>query len=417
VNHFQRFEDNVKYFVNLALAEPGLDPKSFTKKISIALVKEKNSPAIQERINQYAQERKINALVHFTHVDNLEIILKYALIPRIFLEKEAMRIGLRTTLADHQHRDGFKVVSTLSISALDYEMFQKLSKGDEENWAIIFFNIEPIKKHLCNFNPGDISKMMAGVKGLEAMFGDPERREELQLEPWLPTDPGAEVFEYSAIPPFWIKSIYFSTNKHLEKVKRWGSPHGINVEVNNEYFFPANYRESRASFNGDIEDIRKDALWEAFESAIKYSQSSLFIISGWISDRVINDDVLKLFELAIKRGVKICMGYGYKHMGEHEERPDERRALKKLKKLRDSSRGEVENLKVSKYATHEKIIIVDTEYIINGSINWLSSSFSENENDERGTKLISKDLTEKMKKEYEEKFSKLENILVSRNGG
>jgi len=415
VNHFQRFQDNFKYFVNSALAEPGLDPTTFAKRISIALTKEKNTRSEQEKITQYAQERKIERLVHFTHVHNLEVILKYGLIPRIFLEKEAMRIGLRTTLTDHQHRDGFKVVSALSISAPDYEMFQKLSKDDEENWAIILFNLEPLKKHLCNFNPGEIAKMVVGFRGLEAMFGNPETREKLQLDSWVPTDSKAEVFEYSAIPPFWIKKIYFSTDKHVKQVRQWGSPHGISVEVNEKFFNPDDVRRSTgpSTFKGIFKDIRREELWGSFEEAIKGSQRSLFIISGWISDSVVNDGILKLLEEGIKRGVKIFMGYGYEWRGKHEEKPGEKPALKKLKKLRNMTKGSPGDLKVSKYGTHEKLIIVDTEYIINSTNNWLSSKVLDN--DERGTKIISREYTEKNRKIYEEIFSNSENILTSVN--
>jgi hypothetical protein len=395
---------------------PGMEPDTCAKNIAKELEKINDSQEEQERITKYTQDKKIKDLVHFTRVENLKGILKYGLIPRYYLEKKAFRVQvpLRPELFDNQNKKVDKKANNLSISVPDYEMFSKLSKDDDDNWVMILFDLEPLKKHKCDYNPGDNLKLINGSQGLEKMFSDSEKREKWQLDSWLTTNPRATVLDYSKIPQSCIKKILLPTNKHLRKVTDWDCGQKIKVEVNEKLFKDYNYRQSSEPYEGTIIPIDKNAFWETMKSAIRDSRKSLFITSGWISSVVIQKKMLELLKAAIQRGVKIYLAYGFvdHRLSEHKESEPAKTALRKLKELsKETSKAEGE-LNVVKFDNHTKIIIVDADYIIHSSKNWLSTKMY-SKNDEWGTKIISKELAEKTKKEYEEKFSKLKNILDS----
>ena len=91
-------------------------------------------------------------------------------------------------------------------------------------------------------------------------------------------------------------------------------------------------------------------------------------------------------EKAIKRGVKIYLGYGYSNPGRRYEKS--LKAVEALKLLRDLERKTIAykgKLCVKEFNNHAKLILVDTEYRIVGSINWLSNS--EYSNSEYSTKI------------------------------
>ena len=79
-------------------------------------------------------------------------------------------------------------------------------------------------------------------------------------------------------------------------------------------------------------------------------------------------------EDAIKRGVKIYLGYGYsKQFETHQIKPETAEALRRLKNLEQRTANEKGELCVKKFKNHAKVIIVDNKYRIVGSNNWLSN--------------------------------------------
>ena len=391
MNHIQRFESNIHYFIHKALAEPGLDPESYSRKVLLALTKEKNSSIEEKQIAQYIQDRNLKYILHFTHINNLELILRHGLIPRKFLENMDIKSTLKPKFADNQRLEGFKVANSLSISFPDYNFSSKISKNNEENWAVIRFNLKAMLKHKCNYNPGDISKVRSGLEGLEQMFADPEKRTELKLDRYFPTNPLSEIYEYSVIPPSWIEEVHLYTEKYLDTDIGWGSDYGIQVKVDQKFFKPRkDYYSwlSLKSYEGTGKPIDGDAHWEALTSAIENSNNTLCILSGWIRNNVI-DDIFHLLGKALERGVKIYIVYGYKYKGKEHEGSDEE-AINKLMGLKNQefNEGKLYIAKPPK-GIHDKIIVVDTKYTINGSNNWLSNkSFS---NSESSINFTSKD--------------------------
>ena len=123
-----------------------------------------------------------------------------------------------------------------------------------------------------------------------------------------------------------------------------------------------------------IEKIRGKNHLVALESAIIDSQSTLYILSGWVSSSIIKGHIVSLIKKALERGVNTYIGYGYEFKGEHKRSKNAEEALKTLEqiKIEANSRGK---LYINEFPNHEKIILVDNKYIICGSNNWLSNRY------------------------------------------
>jgi phosphatidylserine/phosphatidylglycerophosphate/cardiolipin synthase-like enzyme len=163
------------------------------------------------------------------------------------------------------------------------------------------------------------------------------------------------------------------------------------VKVNQKFFeprighkyWPSSKFEPKADHNYwppqelnkvHVEGIHGDAHWEAFISAIEDSKNTLFILSGWISSAVIDEQVLSLLEDAIKRGVKIYIGYGFSYPHKkHQKSPKANEALESLIDLQQRTIEDKGQLHFKEFKNHSKVIVVDNKYRIVGSNNWLSN--------------------------------------------
>ena len=121
-----------------------------------------------------------------------------------------------------------------------------------------------------------------------------------------------------------------------------------------------------------IEKIRGKDHLKALETAIADSKSTLCILSGWISNSVVDNQISSLLSEAMRRGVEIYIGYGYEFKGQHQRNENTNLALRTLEQIRVqvTDKGK---LYVKEFPNHEKIIVVDNGYIICGSNNWLSN--------------------------------------------
>ena len=107
------------------------------------------------------------------------------------------------------------------------------------------------------------------------------------------------------------------------------------------------------------------------QSQIRGAEQSVMILSGWLSSRVVDSKFLKLVESKLKTGVVFHIGYGWQDSkGEHRSGEDLQIALRGLKQLADKFPN---RLYVAEYATHEKMLVVDSQTIVFGSANWLSN--------------------------------------------
>jgi hypothetical protein len=105
-----------------------------------------------------------------------------------------------------------------------------------------------------------------------------------------------------------------------------------------------------------------------FERSINIVQHRLLIISPWIRDAVLNQIRLVKIKTIVERGVEVFIGYG---LGEDDKpgRDKGDRAIEFLEQLAKRNR----NLHFHELGdTHAKILLVDDQYAVVGSFNWLS---------------------------------------------
>jgi len=242
MNHYRQFSYHIKGLINWLVAEPGLDPKTISKNILAFLSAKNTSMAEETELNKFAEKRNIKCLIHFTHLDNLENILTFGLIPRKFLEEEVIKVALKPKFSDNQRLDGMGEVNCLSVSFPNYKMFYSKSKDNPNDWAVILFNLDVILKHRCKFTSDNLasrqSKPFDGIKGAEQLFSDSNLRQKLKLPSYYTTNPQSEVLEYSVIPPSWIKEVHVKSAEGLARVTRLGNPNKINLKVDRTYFKP-----------------------------------------------------------------------------------------------------------------------------------------------------------------------------------
>lgn len=118
------------------------------------------------------------------------------------------------------------------------------------------------------------------------------------------------------------------------------------------------------------------------------AQHSIFILSGWITSYVVTDSFIAKLRKKLEDGCAICIGYGWQDStGHHKElNPSANRAISKLEALND----EFPSMRLGKYATHEKLFVVDKKFVVYGSNNWLSNA--QFKNHERSLVVYNSDL-------------------------
>jgi phosphatidylserine/phosphatidylglycerophosphate/cardiolipin synthase-like enzyme len=108
--------------------------------------------------------------------------------------------------------------------------------------------------------------------------------------------------------------------------------------------------------------------FNVLKRAFAEAKHTVCILSGWIGSPLLNEEIQQLLRAAVKRGVRIFLGFGYEYGSGHEISPNAKSALSFVNSL-DSSQ-----VMVAKFANHEKVLVVDDAYFIIGSNNWLSNS-------------------------------------------
>ena len=127
-----------------------------------------------------------------------------------------------------------------------------------------------------------------------------------------------------------------------------------------------------------INEVQEHRTW--LINSIKSSKFRICILSGWATSYVIDNDFKLLIKEALKRGVKVYLGFGYQSSDKKINTKFEDKAAKLLWELREwcqniQGDGEIE---VFEFANHAKVLIKDDEYVVIGSFNWLSNAKGRN---------------------------------------
>lgn len=103
---------------------------------------------------------------------------------------------------------------------------------------------------------------------------------------------------------------------------------------------------------------------------IRQAESSVMILSGWVSNKVIDARLLDTISEALKRGVIFYIGFGFENCnGIHEFSRPAKLALASLEDLVRKYPG----ISVGKFNNHQKALVIDKRRVVCGSHNWLSN--------------------------------------------
>lgn len=99
---------------------------------------------------------------------------------------------------------------------------------------------------------------------------------------------------------------------------------------------------------------------------LRTADQSVTLVTPWITKSVVTPEFVEELRLALERGVEIRIGYGLDEWGKDNSDPE---CVSMIEELRgDSHKLSIKHLGDS----HSKILIVDREFAVIGSFNWLS---------------------------------------------
>jgi hypothetical protein len=191
-------------------------------------------------IQEFATERSINYLMHFTRARNLNSILARGLVPRDTLLLEGF------DAFNDQHRlDGTHAVC-MSIGFPNYKMFYGCQKDNAgETWVILVISPRVLWELDCAFCAANAASngvtavplgQRKGLAAMQAMFADwpSKARAELGLPDNYPTNPQAEVLSLQGVPArYFLGVIVLNEAAKQEVLARHP---GLDVRVMAQYF-------------------------------------------------------------------------------------------------------------------------------------------------------------------------------------
>lgn len=174
-------------------------------------------------------------------------------------------------------------------------------------------------------------------------------------------------------------------------------------EMNIQYIDEDEEREEiKELISGIKETIKEDnslkyimnyEIREKFKAYLDTAQESLYIISPWMNNYIINNEFIKSLENLLKRGVKVRIIYGISNKDEIKDDYRNKNTDEIANRLKEIGKPYGDLFKIKHGQTHEKLVICDRKYYINGSFNFLSysgettgkfrnegSTYSENQN-------------------------------------
>jgi ssDNA thymidine ADP-ribosyltransferase, DarT len=194
-------------------------------------------------IQAFAAERKIQLLLHFTRLENLDSILANGLYTKG--ECNARRI---IPVTNDAYRLDYTEAICLSVSFPNYKLFYPLRVNNPEaKWAVVALKASVLWEKNCAFCRENAAKSAVAsipieqrksVAALRAMFDDFENkpRASLNLPTHMPTNPQAEILVFSHIEPNYIIGVAFND---IKLMKRYSSSNSLYRFKNIPKFFNA----------------------------------------------------------------------------------------------------------------------------------------------------------------------------------
>ena len=213
-------------------------------------------------IKNIIQQRKIQNLVHFTKIKNLESILTNGFLSRQYLESNK----IKSEFNDTERWDNKPTATCFSIefpNTFLLNTFKEIYK--DAKWVIILLDINLLnnsnKKCFCNKNAGGAPNWLNCDNSkkdwaFEKMFDEqiynsnsPLRSQQEYIKSYLPTDIQAEILIEDIIDPLYIKCLLFETQEDLETCK--------NMFIYKDIFYKYNRKVDGRYFGK-----REDFPWE-----------------------------------------------------------------------------------------------------------------------------------------------------------
>lgn len=204
-------------------------------------------------IQEYAAQRGINVLLHFTRVDNLDSIMRHGLC----LPTECVEKGITTVSNDGYRLDGTDSIC-VSIAYPNYKMFFRYRcENPTVKWVILVLRPAILWETDCAFCVTNAASntvtsvplaQRRGVAAFEKMYDafEGKVRADLQIPERFPTNPQAEVLLLEGAPRKYIAGLIFD----------WAplqTTHKAKYENNKEYpglktYLYANYFKPRIDY-------------------------------------------------------------------------------------------------------------------------------------------------------------------------
>lgn len=222
------------------------------------------------KIKEIVTSRKINYLVHFTRIENLNSILENGLIP-VKIQEEMLIPSIHN---DVERMDAKVECTSCSVSFPNYKLFYNFRMHFfKSNWVVILLNKDILFSpsnitYFCYTNAARVFpavknemdlKKLCMANAFENMFCDyfttkdnkSISRSSLQISDNYTTDPQAEILISSIIDKKYIEYICFSQHSDIDK---FIAKHGN--DLLNKYRY--NIYEDFFTFRNDYEFWKKE---------------------------------------------------------------------------------------------------------------------------------------------------------------
>jgi hypothetical protein len=193
------------------------EPNGLTEVLSLAL---RSQDAERYRVVGELNRRKIKHLYHFTHIDNLESILRFGLRPKTILNDE----GISFVETDPDRLDEITQSVSFSLEYPNEWLLKSKIKSFGNKFVMLQLPASLLLSHPFLAFPGNAAggvfrdhrisnpSEYIGLRGIQNMFLSPHVRNLNKLESNEPTDIQAEVLILSPVGVEQVKTIHVPEN-------------------------------------------------------------------------------------------------------------------------------------------------------------------------------------------------------------